>query len=592
MTARALLVLIPVATMGLRVDLRAQPRLGQPELSGLWGSEQSLPLIKGELTIDAQPKPWRARIAGFEAPIEAHGDAIGFELPRGLGEFRGRLSPSRKSIAGHWIQPISVALSQRHATPTALAQVASLVWRGMVSPLEERLSFYVFIQMDADGMTAVIRNPDFGWLNGRYRVEATNDSIILSNGRARLDGRYDVPGRRLLLNFVSGSPTPVVLTKRNDQSAAGWYPRAAGERAVYRYSRPIQVDDGWHTSTLSDAGLDPRPLTALVQSILDADPADVSIVPIHSLLIARRGRLVLEEYFYGFDAQRPHDTRSAGKTLGPMLIGVARDHGGKVEPATPLYRLFPQYKPFARWDERKARITVRDVMTMTPGWDCDDNDANSLGRESTMQSQPEGDWYKYALDLPMVRQPGGSAAIYCSASLNLTGGVAGAISQRWNAELFHEYIAAPLQFGIYHLNLMPSGLVYTGGGVYLRPRDELKLGQLYLSGGVWNGRRVLSTSWVEESTRSHSRFSRPVVPTDLNHEYGYGWHIHHFTVDGRTYREYAAEGAGGQFVIVLPELDMVMAINAGDYRSLNWYTWMLEMIPRYVIPAAAGSNPR
>jgi CubicO group peptidase (beta-lactamase class C family) len=177
--------------------------------------------------------------------------------------------------------------------------------------------------------------------------------------------------------------------------------------------------------------------------------------------------------------------RSAGKTLAPMLVGVARDHGAKVEADTPVYSLFPEYKPFANWDERKSRLTLQDLMTMTPGLACEDSDSSSPGGENQMQSQTqERDWYKYTLDLPMKRDPGGSTAIYCSAALNLVGGLAERTAKRWNADLFYEYLAQALQFGEYHLNLMPTGDVYTGGGAYLRPRDELKLGQLYLDGRV------------------------------------------------------------------------------------------------------------
>ena len=79
---------------------------------------------------------------------------------------------------------------------------------------------------------------------------------------------------------------------------------------------------------------------------------------------------------------------------------------------------------------------------------------------------------------------------------------------------------------------------------------------------------------------------RSVVDTDLDHQYGYAWHIHNFTVNGRVYREYAAEGNGGQLIMVIPDLDMVAAINAGNY-GVSWYRWGLEVVPQYLIPAAA-----
>src|SRR5262249_41613451 len=108
-----------------------------------------------------------------------------------------------------------------------------------------------------------------------------------------------------------------------------------------------------------------------------------------------------------------------------------------------------------------------------------------------------------------------------------------------------------------------------------------------LSGGIWKGRRVISKDWVEQSTAYHATFIKPVVETDINHQYGYGWHIHHFKIGDHEFREYAAEGNGRQFVMVIPELNIVVAINAGSYGDINWYRWGLDVLPRYLIPASA-----
>ena len=195
----------------------------------------------------------------------------------------------------------------------------------------------------------------------------------------------------------------------------------------------------------------------------------------------------------------------------------------------------------------------------------------------------------------MARDPGGEHAIYCSAGLNLVGGVAQASHDespggpRRGPELFEALIARPLQFGPYHLNLMPTGEVYMGGGAYIRPRDQLKLGQVYLAGGVWNGRRIVDAEWVAASIARHSSF-KPVIDIDVDHAYGYGWHLHHFAVNGHDYHEYAAEGNGGQLVMVVPDLDMVVAISAGNYGD-RWYPWALKILPDYLIPAELGGAP-
>jgi CubicO group peptidase (beta-lactamase class C family) len=128
-----------------------------------------------------------------------------------------------------------------------------------------------------------------------------------------------------------------------------------------------------------------------------------------------------------------------------------------------------------------------------------------------------------------------------------------------------------------------------GGGAHVLPRDELKLGQLFLDGGVWHGKRILNRAWVEESMSMHSKFD-PKYSLGQEHEYGYGWHINYLNSGGKSYRAVAAGGNGGQFVVIVPALDMVVGINGGAYGQFsNWYKWELELIPKFII-AAAGQE--
>jgi CubicO group peptidase (beta-lactamase class C family) len=277
------------------------------------------------------------------------------------------------------------------------------------------------------------------------------------------------------------------------------------------------------------------------------------------------------------------------KTFAPLLAGVAREQGAKLTPETPVYPLFSQYSSFANWDARKQKMSLRDIMTMTAGNAYDDNDDDSPGNEDRMQSDSQN-WYKYSLDLPMLKHPGGQEAVYCSADLNLVGGAVAATTHSWLPEFFEQNIARPLQFGLYYLNLMPDGQAYMGGGAYLRPRDQLKLGQLYLAGGVWSGKQIVSKEWVKDSTSFHSRFA-PAHSLGQEHEYGYGWHLHNLESGEKNYRVFAAEGNGGQFVIVIPDLDLVVGITGGSYGEFNkWYRWELELVPQFIIPAAGPSQ--
>jgi CubicO group peptidase (beta-lactamase class C family) len=559
-------------------------------LIGVWGSENVFgPAVRGVLTLDTSQPEWRARIAGFDVSVRRDNGAIAFSLENNAGEFRGHASAGGKSITGDWIQPAGVTLNNRYATPVHFVQSTPGIWTGQVSPLDDRISLYVSIQRAQDGsLTAFIRNPEFNIFRRRaFRVETDGTKVTLKNIQNSGDnirGTYDPKSDRLLLPALDSRP-PVQFTRRKSGDAAGFFPRDPGG-APYVYGKPEASDDGWITTSLGDVGLDAAPITALVTKIIVANLQD-NPLNIHSLLIARHGKLVLEEYFYGYSEEQTHDTRSAGKTYGPVLAGIARDLGTKIGPETPVYASFPQYKPFGHWDERKNRLTLENLMTMTSGLACDDNDDHSPGKEDTMQQQhSQTDWYKYTLDLPVAHDPGGDKAIYCSAGMNLVGGVVRNATNSWVPEFFEEHLAHPLQFHTYHMNLTPTGEAYMGGGLSIRPRDEIKLGQLYLSGGVWNGLRIVSSDWVRESIAPHSNFA-PQMDIDLDHQYGYGWHINPLKTPGHIYTSFSAGGNGGQIVIVIPELDMVVAFNGGSYGEFaKWYRWSLEVVPQYIIPAA------
>lgn len=560
-------------------------------LAGLWGVEKTFgPAVRGELTIDGSQQQWHAQIAGNDVVIARKGNSLQFTLPAEAGEFRGHYDDRAQAIEGEWIQPPGVTLSNRYATPVVFNQIGKNIWRGEVIPNDDHISLYVLIEVAGDGsLSAIIRNPEFGFLQrGSYRVEANKDAIVLSGTRNRnqIKASYDAAADRVVLQ-LDGAPErarTLELTRRDRNNLAGFSPRVPLQ-ATYSYHVPAATGDGWSAASLSEAGLDEAPIAALIEKILTPDLAN-NPYNVQSLLIARHGKLVLEEYFYGFTAERPHDTRSAGKTFAPMLLGLARYHGARsIGPESLVYTLFPEYKPFANWDARKAEMRVDDPMSMTAGYDCDEDHSETapLNEDNMQQQTAQPDWYKFTLDAPMAHDPGGEQAYYCSAELNLVGGIAAKDSGEWLPDLFYDDYARPLGFHTYHLNLQPTGEAYMGGGAYIRPRDQLKLGQLYLNGGMWNGKRIIDEDWVKQSLAIHSKFEDRF---GVDHLYGWGWHIHHLRVGDRTYLEYESGGNGGQFVLILPELDMVVGFTGGAYGDFgSWGKWGVQAVPEYIIRA-------
>ena len=586
----SLVVLFALLSCSSAPAAKPEPRQAADELIGLWGSEKTFgPWIKGELVVDGRSSEWRARIAGFDVPARADDKgAVAFVLPEQIGEFRGHLQDGGKWLEGHWIQAAGrYPYNDRYASPVNLVEVVPHVWRGTVTPLEHRISFYLQVdRLPTGALTAFIRNPEANFFRGRtWDVELKDGTLLLRSKDQRMDGKFDAKSQQLWLGVLDDQP-PLVFSRRARENALGFYPRSSTSEYVYR--APIAEDDGWQVGSLSDVGLDQRRISELVQKILNASPSLSNPVNIHSLLIARHGKLVLEEYFYGYHDRRAHDMRSASKTYTSVLVGIAADRNPKFGPDTLVYSVFKKYEPFANWDQRKAKMKVRDLLQMTTGFYCDDSDDSAPGSEDNVQRQTQQpDWTKYTLDLPMAGDPGGDMAVYCSMDTNLALGAVREVTGQWIPDFFGTYFARPLQITSYFMNLMPTGEAYGGGGLQLRPRDELKLGQLYLSGGVWNGRRVVGERWVRESLFLRAHFQRR-MDIDVNHGYGYAWHTRPLQVEGRVVRDYYAGGNGGQLVIVVPDLDLTVAINGGDYgEGRKFFRWELELLPQYILAAAA-----
>ncbi len=232
-------------------------------------------------------------------------------------------------------------------------------------------------------------------------------------------------------------------------------------------------------------------------------------------------------------------------------------------------------------------MTVADLMTMSSGLACDDNDDNSPGNEDTMQNQPHGtDWYRYTLDPSMTAQPG-THSVYCTAGINLLGAIVASQTHAALTSYFAERFAAPMQFRTYAMWLMPppAPFAYMGGGDYVRPRDFLKFGVLLLDGGRWNGRSVVDRSWIQASTVARS------APEGEGDRYGYGWHLSTVDVDGIDYDAINAGGNGGQLLIVVPKVDAAMMVTAGNYNQYPvWKAFLPEMV-RALVRSCERSAP-
>jgi len=456
----AFLILLLFVCLPWRVQAQkpAAP-IDADRLVGLWGSDRFFgPEVRGVLTVVKRGAGWRASIAGYSVPMELKAGAASFQLPGGKGGFRGRFEGKPSQLRGHWIQPVQMASGTAYATPVDLSSKDRRVWRGEVVPLDDRFTVYLFVQRDPDGvLRAFFRNPERNLGRGAtFAVSVEGETVRLARPKSdqKIDGTYDSKTGHLSFRLNQVNDAIFDFTRRDPEQALGFAIRVPMER--YQYHRPEDDDDGWATASLSEVGLDEARVSALVQHILDGESRKAGGPRIQGLLIARHGKLVLEEYFDGFSRERPHDLRSAGKTFATSLVGAAIGHGARLSVKTPVYAAFSDYPSFANPDPRKQQITVEHLLTMSSGLACDDDDQSSPGNEDTMQSQKaQPDWYKYTLDLPLQHPPGEFAA-YCTATINLLGGVLRNATRSWLPDLLRQYITDPLEFHRYHVNLTPT----------------------------------------------------------------------------------------------------------------------------------------
>ncbi len=552
-------------------------------LTGLWRAKLHFgPEVKGALTIDKGSGSWTAEIAGLVVPVRLDGERISFELADGRGSFRGWLRRGR--ITGHWIQPRTVSNGTVYASPVTLEKMAAGRWRGTIDPLEDEMTFYLPIKLNADGtLGAFLRNPErnVGRFIGAGRL-AFDGRVVRLLGRSsdsapeaeRAQGAYDAENDILSL-YVPSCGGTFDFHRASASDEAGFYPRGKTPVA-YAYRTPPAEDDAWPVAALEDVDISPAAIGRFIQMLMDMPIDSVHASDIHGVLIARRGKLVLEEYFHGFNRDERHDTRSAAKSLTSVLTGAAMLRGFPVGLETPAYETLLG-TPRPGLDPRKKAIKVEHLLTMSSGLDCDDSDPSSAGNENTMQEQTsQPDWYRYTLDVKMVRAPG-EKAVYGSANPNLLGGVLAKKTGRWLPDLFHDLVARPLGIRRYAMNLTPTGDAYMGGGIRLLPRDFMKFGQMILDDGRWKGRQVVSAEWAAKSIS-------PLYEMRGIH-YGFLWWVTDYPYKGRTVRAFFAGGNGGQMVMGIPELDLVIAFYGGNYSDPVMYVPQQVYVHKYILPA-------
>lgn len=260
---------------------------------------------------------------------------------------------------------------------------------------------------------------------------------------------------------------------------------------------------------------------------------------LHSLLIQRNGTLVVERYFNGVRGARPANVKSAAKSVISALVGIAIDRGLIASVDTPIVTYFPELKQDP--DPRKRRITIEDLLTMRAGL------ASTSNRNYGAWVQ-SGNWVRYALTRPLVADPGAEMD-YSTGNTHLLSAILTKVTRTSTWQFANDVLAKPLGFTLPRWPQDPQGIFFGGNDMLMTPRQMLAFGRLYLNGGRANGQQILPSRWIERSWEPRGRSSIS------GQRYGYGWWIR----DLAGHRVYYAWGFGGQYIFVVPDLDLVVA---------------------------------
>lgn len=330
---------------------------------------------------------------------------------------------------------------------------------------------------------------------------------------------------------------------------------------------------GWGVSRPEDQGMDPVLLEQMLESAAREN--------IHGVVVVRHGYIVAEGYWGPSSRDIPHEVYSCTKSVTSALFGIALSKGllSTIDQAAADF--LPQWQSAA--DLQKRIITLRHLLTLTSGiewgeWERWNAFGPTLDNMSTrMYYSP--DWVQFVLDQPMAGQPGqkfnyNSGAVHLLSAI-LNKAVGGDVQSFAARNLF-----APMGIERPSWVTDPSGVPFGGSGLRLTARDMAKLGYLYLNGGVWDGKQLVPEDWVKQSTAKQAS-GYPEIGG-----YGYLWWLKDLSADARTYSSFFAMGFAGQYIYVVPDLDLVAVFTGWNPAQSGKPRVAEELMIHYVIRAA------
>ncbi|PTT75912.1 serine hydrolase domain-containing protein, partial [Chryseobacterium sp. HMWF001] len=312
-------------------------------------------------------------------------------------------------------------------------------------------------------------------------------------------------------------------------------------------------------------------IRALNQKITENRFRDIT-----GIVVIKNEKLLLEEYFNGYKRDSLNDTRSVGKSFSSALMGIAIKDG-YIKNENQSLKEFYDLKEFNNYSPKKDSITIKSLLTMSSGFDGNDQDEESPGNEENMY--PTDNWVKFVLNLPMSENKTGKTWNYFTAGVVLTGDILDRSVPKGLEHYAQKKLFQPLGITNYKWQFTPQQKPSLAGGLKMNALDFAKFGQLYKNNGIWNGKSILDRNWIKKSFTNYF--------TDNKDFEGYGYLFWRkvYKVGGKSFETYQSNGNGGNKIIIFTALPVVMVITAKAYNKPYAHLQVDRMVQEYLLPA-------
>jgi len=330
----------------------------------------------------------------------------------------------------------------------------------------------------------------------------------------------------------------------------------------------IQPNSGWK---VSDEKFDQEKIKALNRKIAENRFRDIT-----GIVVIKNEKLLLEEYFNGYKRDSLNDTRSVGKSFSSALMGMAIKDG-YIKSENLSLKEFYHLKQFSNYSSKKDSVTIKSLLTMSSGFDGNDQDEESPGNEENMY--PTNNWVKFILDLPMSENKIGKTWNYFTAGVVLTGDILDQSVPKGLENYADKKLFQSLGITNYKWQFTPQQKPSLAGGVRMKALDFAKFGQLYKNNGTWNGKNVLDKNWIKKS------FTNYFADNKDFEGYGYLFWRKVYKVGNRNFESYQSSGNGGNKIIIFTEIPLVIVVTAKAYNKPYAHSQVDKMVQDYLLPA-------